>query len=69
MAATEIGVSGMAREHQQAVGHTVTIMRPEGWFGWASYDMYPLPELTERERNARERMAREWNPPFRFNGD
>ena len=67
--ATEIDVVGMAREHQQAVGHTVRIMVPEGWFGWGSYDMYPLPELTERERTARERMAQSWNPSGRYQGD
>jgi len=69
MASTETDVVAMAKEHQQAVAHTVRIMVPEGWFGWCSCDMYSLPELTERERNARERMARSWNIPHGFNGD
>jgi hypothetical protein len=70
ISATEVGVVDMAREHQAAVqGHSVRIAVPEGWFGWKSYDIYPLPELTERQKLARERMAREWNPPYRFNGD
>src|SRR5262249_38522606 len=69
MAHTEGDVVAMAKEHQQAVAHTVRIMTPEGWFGWTSRDMYPLPELTERERTALERMAESWNPSGRYNGD
>ena len=70
ISATEIGVVEMAREHQAAVqGHSVRISVPEGWFGWKSYDMYPLPELSEFGRRVRERMAREWNPIGRYNGD
>ena len=70
IAANEFGLMNMAREHQAAVqGHSVRIAIPEGWFGWKSYDMYPLPELTEHERRARERMAESWNPIGRYNGD
>ena len=46
-AVTRQDVTAMAREHQAAVqGHIVTIWIPEGrFFGWESYDMYPLPDL------------------------
>ena len=66
---TETALVDMAREHQQAVGHIVTIQVPEGWFAWGTYDMYPLPEITERERRYSERLADGWNRAYRYNGD
>jgi hypothetical protein len=69
MGASELDVVDMAREHQAAVGHTVRIWVPEGWFGWGSYDMYPIPEVSTRERDVKERFAASWNNPFRYNGD
>lgn len=69
IAATEALVVEEAFHHQNAVGHTIRVMVPEGWFGWGSYDMYPMLHITEREKDARERLAESWNPPRRYNGD
>ena len=68
-AADETLIVAMAREHQLAVGHIVRIHVPEGWFGWGSFDMYPIPEITAREEMMAERLAGDWNRPFRYNGD
>lgn len=65
ISASEIGVVDMARDHQRAVGHTIRVSIPEGaFFGWKSYDFYPIPGSQGDEK-----LAAAWNPPYRYNGD